>query len=125
MCVFRAARAAPAPPRPRVGPARGAADRTPGAARAHGHTAHGQKISRLCSWYPRRRRNAVAASPRVRGAAWRLRARQCVYYCSIPVAYTLNYYRTVHYRAIEIDLQEAVSRFLNVPGKSGRQSVNF
>ena len=32
---------------------------------------------------------------------------------------------TVNFRAIEIDLQEAVSRFLNVPGKSGRQSVNF
>ena len=32
---------------------------------------------------------------------------------------------TVDFRAIEIDLQEAVSRFLNVPGKSGRQSVNF
>ena len=32
---------------------------------------------------------------------------------------------TVDFRAIEIDFQEAVSRFLNVPGKSGRQSVNF
>ena len=33
--------------------------------------------------------------------------------------------RTVRYRAIEIDAQEAVSRFLNVHGKSGGQSVNF
>ena len=32
---------------------------------------------------------------------------------------------TVDFRAIEIDLQEAISRFLNVPGKSGRQSVHF
>ena len=32
---------------------------------------------------------------------------------------------TVGYRAIEIDAQEAVSRFLNVHGKSGGQSVNF
>ena len=32
---------------------------------------------------------------------------------------------TVRYRAIEIDAQEAVSRFLNVHGKSGGQSVNF
>ena len=32
---------------------------------------------------------------------------------------------TVGYRAIEIDSQEAVSRFLNVHGKSGGQSVNF
>ena len=34
-------------------------------------------------------------------------------------------YHTVDFRAIEIDLQEAISRFLNVPGKSGRQSVHF
>ena len=33
--------------------------------------------------------------------------------------------RTVDFRAIEIDLQEAVSRFLNVPGKSGlSQSIS-
>ena len=32
---------------------------------------------------------------------------------------------TVGYRAIEIDSQEAVSRFLNVHGKSGGQLVNF
>ena len=35
------------------------------------------------------------------------------------------YIITVDFRAIEIDLQEAISRFLNVPGKSGRQSVHF
>ena len=34
-------------------------------------------------------------------------------------------YFTVRYLPIEIDAQEAVSRFLNVHGKSGGQSVNF
>ena len=34
-------------------------------------------------------------------------------------------YFTVRYLPVEIDAQEAVSRFLNVHGKSGGQSVNF
>ena len=33
--------------------------------------------------------------------------------------------RTVRHLPIEIDAKEAVSRFLNVHGKSGGQSVNF
>ena len=58
---------------------------------------------------------------------WRARVRLIVW-GSDPGQYStliLNTTRTVRDVAIEIDLREAVSRFLNVCAKSGGQSVDF
>ena len=46
-------------------------------------------------------------------------------YIYIAVQRNNRHTPTVKYGPIEIDSREAVSRFLNVHGKSGRQSVNF
>ena len=43
----------------------------------------------------------------------------------VEFAQTIVRFSPPLYRVMEIDLQEAVSRFLNVPGKSGRQSVSI